>query len=388
MSSEILDFRTLSLNSRNGYLLNDSLKSNISFYVYNLHPFKDVTRISMRMRNATIPNFFYNIIDQTLTINYNTNISAQEVLISIPNGIYNIYSLLHILNSLIAQKSAYLQNFPISSLLNFSYNKEINRVIITTGHQPGQTLAQSQLPILSLSSSSGLLQKLGFYDAYFPTLFNNVQVARSPPDISGVNTIFLLFNELATNNYSSELSSTYFAKIPINSQIENTQTYSFNDDRSFFVSPSSLHNNLTASLYDQFGNILDFQGYDWSVTIEICFYRTGMTPHGDIEDTLQQISSQLQENLDNQSSGNTAPDASGAPAAVIVTDQQMQQIQNEEMPDGIRQMWEDLQLASPQEGMNIVPSNEEAAKAPPQEGTSARQKRKVPSSAPQDGVQL
>lgn len=342
LTDTVPDCRILSLNSANGTSFNGSQKSQVQFYIYNFHvPSKNVTLITMRIRNATIPNYFYNIIGQSLFIQYSSSSTFTNIIFPIPDGIYNIYSLLDVINSSIRTSSVEVDGVLLSYILAFDYDQKRNRITAVATNPPLQSIMASQAPSLLLMSNT-LSNKLGF-TTNTQLFFASITIAAVSPNISSVTTILIQSKEVQTNNFSSELNSSIIGKIPITSTLETTTTHFLTDDRPFIVSPTALQNQLTLYLYDQNGALLDFQGYDWSLTVELSFHTTGLAnTHGDLLDALDQINQSIQNNQQSQAQQQDTSDMQTENPPPESYQKASALVAQTELPEGIKELFNSL----------------------------------------------
>jgi hypothetical protein len=351
MSTTVADSRILSLSSNSAVLLNGTLNSNVTFNIFNFHiRTKDTAYITMRLRNATIPHFFYNIVQGSIVFQYNSLSTAPPATITVPvlDGIYNIYSLVKALNFQLSLATA--DGTSLSNMLRFDYDSVTNRVNLYVTASP----IGAVLPVLKMMPST-LASQLGF--TVYPTgsemFFSNAYQAGMGPNLIAVSCILIQAQEIRTENYSSELNSTILGKIPLSGASESVSTYNFTDDKAFLVPPSALQNQLTLYFYDQNGNLINFRGYHWYLTIELTFYRTGISPMAGLYDTLNSVVTELQQEMDalQQQQQDAQQDQGQEPLQIQsnvpqvpmrLTAEELQQLTFQEMPESIRNIWQDI----------------------------------------------
>lgn len=283
----IADERQFSICSRNAAVyINGSMKSAVQFSIPDFHVInKSVNYITMRITDATFPNFFYNLFSPTLSFSLSVNNQpATYFSLSFNSGCYNIYQCIQALNTAVKKYDMPVQGVWLSQVMYFSYNKELNQVSIVTNAMP-----LSIRPVLTLYSTD-LSTQLGFDipdDGLLIYLLNNQDTAATyPPDLSGVTHLFVQAIELAPLNYATELTSRYILKYPITGNLQTKTTYQYQNSAAFMIQPTSLHNILTLNIVDQNGNLVDFKGYDWDFTFILSYYRTDIQPIQDLFDTL------------------------------------------------------------------------------------------------------
>jgi hypothetical protein len=262
------DIREVSFNSNSATLLNGTRKSVVFFEnIYLLNPQPNVAYAELRVKDALFPNFFYNIMQDSFQIN--------DVLYEVPDGVYNIYTLIATMNQLVSIQ-------PTSSIY-FSYNTNANRVEIVC-----QVWPSNQVVLYGGS----LIQKLGFTSAQLPSTGTNLLTgARStallPPNLSAVTTIFIQSREFVPPNYATELDGgNYICKIPFNGNLGEMVYFNGQNQRPFLAPDSAFQGHMTISLLDQNGDSLDFQNYDWSITMEMTLYRNDIVHKEDLLTTM------------------------------------------------------------------------------------------------------
>jgi hypothetical protein len=219
-----------------------------SSYTFQIQPLiisnTDESQFVIGLESASIPLSFY-VINDT-----NRSFRLDGVTVAIAQGNYNIYSLLTELNFVLQQ-----YGFPAST--TFGYNANSNRLYITrnTGSSTFTSVANDAREVLGYQYVSYAS------DQEFSEIVNLTYT-------TGIT--FRLDNLQTTNrDASSSGGSTSLARIPITSPAYTILQF-FNNQPFYTTLKNKVINQISVSLVDDFGNLLNLNGTpNWFVTLRI-----------------------------------------------------------------------------------------------------------------------
>lgn len=293
---EVEDTRIYSLYSACGESQNGTLNSIVAF---NLVGFvsgtSDVTLVTIRLLSAFIPNVFNNVSGAMLQFRYQSSLTNVLVTLTIPNGRYDIYTLLTALQTSINGFTTFLDGSRLSSLLAFTYDYTTNAITLHL-YAASSSAVMPRLIVYDMA----FMEQLGFLiDDEITLFFSSTMTASNAPDLSGVTAALVQCYEIPTSNYSTELRTSMFAYIPIGCALGETQFYEFPYSSKFIIPSSSMMDKLTLSLNDQYGNPLDFRGTQWSMQFELAYRRNGYPIYEDMSTALSRVIQQVQSQIQN-----------------------------------------------------------------------------------------
>jgi hypothetical protein len=215
------------------------------------NPIKNIQAI--RLSSFEFPNVFYEFMDSK----GNNYFYLNEVKITVPNGNYTSDTLISTINSLIATY--------IGSEITFSYSRITGLVTITS---------TSPIPFLLnlLQDVETCYPSLGYYLGIRVPQVSNMTKYTGDSIIRtiGDNYFFLKVNDYG--KIGTELNDNYvMAKIIIN---KNKNCMVFDDSANFitkthvFYQPVNI-NKLCIELIDAYGNTIDMNYVDYSLTLEV-----------------------------------------------------------------------------------------------------------------------
>jgi hypothetical protein len=241
----ILDTLQLYLNSNAADRYNNNSNSDVEFHLPLIEA-NSQCYINLSVQNVSIPHSFYNCNSSNNILRYNLNSSPSEILtIVIPAGNYNVNTL-----------KTYLAN----SMTGFtvSYNATTNKY--TFYHN------SSDFTILS---SSTCLALLGFK--------NNVSLSSSSRTLTSTiccdfttTKCILIASSFPSSNISKAINSdnNIIASFPVDVLPFGLLTYS-NHNNYKFNTYANILSSITLRLTDQNGNLLDLNGCDWTITLQL-----------------------------------------------------------------------------------------------------------------------
>jgi hypothetical protein len=225
-------------------LLNGTKKSDVVFYFNNfLHPPRNTIELSISLVNASLPHSFYNINDT------NNQIRINSTVFTFPIGNYTPTSFITAWTSLVG--SGWTVTF--SSFTNsFSFTPPV-----TTTATFNDSNINSIFPVIGLQKS----------EYYF--LSSSAILTTGVVDFSGLRRVLIASPSFNIRNFNSNNSGSQniLASVPItNTQNGIIQYTNITQNKSVIFS-----NNLSLieiQLLDEEGNLIDFNGCDWSLTLQ------------------------------------------------------------------------------------------------------------------------
>lgn len=208
------------------------------------------SKVSVSVQTASIPYSFYNCDDFNNKFNYVENsITYYKI---IPQGNYNVLTLANALKTLMGA------NF------NITYNSLDNTFTILNYYNEFQLL-----------SSSTCFELLGFKDNLTYSSINKSLRSVISVNLFTIRNIYISSNNFMLNNINSSTpnNSSILCSIPIQSSAGSIISYS-----NIFNVYNEVYNthNLTLlhiKLTDQDGDILDLNGCNFSLTLQLDIYK-------------------------------------------------------------------------------------------------------------------
>ena len=249
------DSRLISLNTKNATKLNGSFNSNLVFNLRGLLKEEaDIVMTTIEVANYQIPISFYSINQYNNVLNYNFTSNKS---ITIAQGNYSAFTFI-----------TQLQNQILANGDSITITINRNTGILTFTGTANFTFL----------STSTVLSALGFPPTSNVSSVSNVLVASYPLNLSGVNRISLTSQNLATISYSSNSVSNILANISINRPPFSILTLD-NAYRITKVLKNKIVDTIDFALYDENGNLVNFNGLDWTISISLNIIRKYFLPN-------------------------------------------------------------------------------------------------------------
>lgn len=294
MDYDICDMRLINLNSANAEKINGSFCSDVKFNFKNvLQESIDTDYVTIGVLNAQIPVSFYtiNYTNDTLVFVY----GSTTYNVQLTRGNYNS-------NSLIQELTA--------KLLLIGFN-----MTIVTSKITGVMTFSSTINFSFLGTSS-IFPIIGFIPG---TNYNSTSLSLTaiyPLNLLGIKRLKVSSIMMATNTYDSNnlgVNST-IASIPVNVPSFGLIDYVNNSNAYPLLMAKSL-SNIDVQIYDEGNNLINFNGIDWTITIQITIYKKVQkinpeTIFSNISNVLEDIKDEL--NQDNNTDDNKDTDNSVA----------------------------------------------------------------------------
>ena len=253
----------ITLNSKNAMLMNSTLKSSVNFnFVSVLKEEDDIVRSYISVINAQIPMSYYVITSANNKLSYNTQSPVMITDLNIPVGNYNSYTLCEKLTSLFLAngKTITITVSSVNGLINFAQSSSV--FTIYPYKLSGSNLVFSTIaPLLGLTSTA--------------TYSGTSITGNYPVNLLGTKRIKIKSNVLAINSLSSiNLSyNTTIATIPVDNSYFSIISYENQNGLNKNIIKVTTIENLDIQLTDDDDNLIDFNNFDWTITLCISIER-------------------------------------------------------------------------------------------------------------------
>ena len=253
----------ITLNSKNATLMNSTLKSSVNFnFVSVLKEEDDIVRSYISVINAQIPMSYYVITSANNQLSYNTMSPVFVVDLNIPVGNYNSYTLCEKLTSLFLAngKTITISVSSVNGLINFAQSSSVFTIY------PYQ-LSGSNLLLSTIAPTLGLTSTA--------TYSGTSITGNYPVNLLGTKRIKIKSNALAINSLSSiNLSfNTIIATVPVDNAYFSMISYENQNNLNKNIIKVPTIENLDIQLTDDDDNLIDFNNFDWTITLCISIER-------------------------------------------------------------------------------------------------------------------
>ena len=309
-----LDKRLINLYSHNATTIdNYPLMSKATFAFPDiLKEERGIVYCELGVLNAQIPVSFYVVNIYNNILKYKIGSGATET-ITIAEGNYTSSTLIT------AMKSA------------FSANGETN-INITISKITGKlTFTNTVNNFTFLYSGSTMLDILGFIDTQN---YTSTSLTLNPPyplNILGLQRIKVNSSYLSTytyNSYNKGLSNT-IASIPVNASSFGLINY-INQNGNYGLLRAKTISTIDIELRDELDNLIDFNGIDWTMTLELNIFRQDDFSDNQLNPILNPILQVLQ-TIENDLGGNQPTDQPTDQPTEEPTEEPTDQAQNTEV---------------------------------------------------------
>ena len=253
----------ITLNSKNATLMNSTLKSSVNFdFISILKEEDDIVRSYISVINAQIPMSYYLITSANNKLSYNTMSPVDIIDLYIPVGNYNSYTLCEKLTSLFLAngKTITITVSSVNGKINFAQSSSVF-TIYPYQLSGGNLLFSTIAPILGLTSTA--------------TYSGTSITGNYPVNLLGTKRIKIKSNVLAINSLSSiNLSyNTTIATIPVDNSYFSIISYENQNGLNKNIIKVTTIENLDIQLTDDDDNLIDFNNFDWTITLCISIER-------------------------------------------------------------------------------------------------------------------
>jgi hypothetical protein len=243
------------LNSKFADTRINNSPSNISFYFQNIIS-STQTHIYMRVLDVVIPYSFYQINSSNNFLVYE-NAAGYKSYITISRGNYNVYQLISEL------KAQFVNNY---INMNVTYNEITNKLTFILDRPAGSPYQE-----FKFLNTSTCLRLLGFSG----TSTSVLQSLTSDNTINLVPTNYICIH---SNIYSSYINKSQpsnllnmLVAIPVLSPPNSLISYQPSSNTCVNTYDYTF-NQLSLELTDEYGNEIELNGQEWSMTLELLFY--------------------------------------------------------------------------------------------------------------------
>ena len=234
-------------NTLNTTLENGDYKSKIRYAIpYLITTNENTLYQTVRVLNVIIPYSFY-IINE-----YNCNLNINNIILVIPYGNYNAYTLLDTINALMTENN-------ILGVLSLDVSN-------------GKYILTATQNITVRTTTNNINKIIGLDNSTYTTIFDITDYKINfpyPVNTSGIHNIFIKTNFNTSNQkFGGYVTSHILTSIPVQvepfgiiqySNYENTETIIRNKDMDF----------LSIELLDDNLNYINMNGLDWTIRLEI-----------------------------------------------------------------------------------------------------------------------
>lgn len=277
MDYDICDMRFINLNSSDAVQNNNAFLSDVRFNFTNiLSDEQNINYVTCGVLNAQIPVSFYTINYTNDTLNFSVDGGSVKQLL-VTRGNYNSNSLITELKTQFTMLGYTFEiiTSKISGVMTFS----------SVGHNFTFYGTSSLFPIIGFPTGTN-------YHSSISSL-----TAIRPLNLLGIKRLKVNSVALSTNVYDSagfSLSSN-IASIPINVQSFALIDY-VNSSNAFPILKSKFVTYIDIQIVDEDGNLINFNGVNWTMTLQMNIYRKGKKEDSTflpIVDLLQDIKEEL-----------------------------------------------------------------------------------------------
>jgi hypothetical protein len=244
-------------------VINGSFKSSVNFdFISILKEEDDIIRSYISVVNAQIPMSYYLITSTNNKLSYNTQSPIFIQDLYIPVGNYNSYTLCEKLISLFLAQGIII-NITVSSingLINFAQSSSIF-LIYPYQVYPSNLIISSIAPLIGLTNT---------------TIYSGTSITGNyPVNLLGTKRIKIKSSALAINSLSS-VNSSYnntIAIIPVDNSFFSLINYENKNELNKNIIKVSTIENLDIQLTDDDDNLINFNNFDWALTLCISIER-------------------------------------------------------------------------------------------------------------------
>lgn len=244
--------------------------------------YKNIT--SVKLTSLEFPNTFYSFStlrgNTTFTISLNISSVITDYVITIPDGNYQNSSTVLTLNptTLVDAINTAMTNAGLTSIVA-SYSGSTHRVKFTYTGVSNVNFIITFPTSNTNPYSNGIGYNLGFFQKSYtsPTtgIITTTQIsADAPPDVIQDKYFYVQINDwnLIDHQDVNQTSFPVFAKVQLpgtkNTMIFDSNYINSSTKEYFFQQPVNIQ-RLEVKLLDAFGNVLETNGDNWSMTLEL-----------------------------------------------------------------------------------------------------------------------
>ena len=250
------DVTLIEINSKDRY---NGTSANFN---YN---FKQIGRenvTSIRVNKTTIPYSYYNTREQTFTVTID---EEPPVLINFPAGSYTPLTLSNQLLALI--------NPTVSQPVTITFNQNTNKFTVSVANP--HTISINFSNVLSQPTTSGnslinynIGHQMGFINLILPTTQSHT--SDIVVNLNATVNIYISSNSLTSymQSYFNTNKSNIIQAVPIQVNSFNYIVWENQQDTTFAFDNGTI-NQFDLKLLDDYGNILDLNGNNWTMELQL-----------------------------------------------------------------------------------------------------------------------
>ena len=238
----------LSSTSKIGTKMNTTYNSKINFQIPRfIIKRPNILYNTLKVIHAEIPYSFYIINSTNNILILKNNTTSVFSYFTVPEGNYNAFTLLTVLNS-------FHPDFIFS--LNSSTGKYSIESVINFNIPVGSTI---------IKLISGILNTV-----YISTLLNSKYYINLPYPVNlmGTKNIFIKCNLILENLQSKTSDNQTLKSIPVNVPPFGLVLYNNNENIESLIKNSQI-DNLNIEIVDDDNNLINFNNQDWTITLEL-----------------------------------------------------------------------------------------------------------------------
>ena len=226
--------------------------------------FKQGRQYFMRLENNRFPISYYNINSTNNVLKIEEDNGATQVIITatIPPGNYLISELLLEIETQLDANTAQANDYTI------------NKSNITGKVDIQFTGGSTTITIQDVTTGGSTMNTIiGFEDAEYSTTDAVLLFSPNHVNLTTIRYLSVMTDISSHNSYTTEHRLPFGVKIPITQLRSNVEF--FDNHNGPTVKLNNLHklNKIRFTVKDNFGNIVDFNGVDWSTELHILEWR-------------------------------------------------------------------------------------------------------------------
>jgi hypothetical protein len=243
----------LTSSGENVFKFNGSMNSHVRYYLNNIvESNKMILYNNVKLSHCEFPYSFNNIL------------IVNGISLIVNTGNYTAYTLQQNINQLLSENS-------ITAQLSFSTSS-------------GKYTLTSSNPITINQSS--LYKIVGLENGNYIGIFNGSNYVIqfiNPVNTGGIRNIYIKTNILTENTFTYNNNSGIIKSIPVNVPPFGIIMYNNNENIESLIKNKSL-DYLDIELLDDNANLINFNGLDWSICLEIKVYKNFFAYNYDINE--------------------------------------------------------------------------------------------------------
>lgn len=263
------DSRLYSFNVKNAAIqYNGTFNSNVLFQIAGFVKRQtDVTAIYVSMESASIPSSWYifNLTNNTLAFSLSlAGGPFTPYSLTMPPGTYDAYTIQTLLNNQLIALSI--------TAFTFIYNLQNNKFgILWANSTPASNVVSINSTLTTMQDLIGLV--LPGPDSIIYDLLQERDFT-DQVNLSGVTTYFIQCAEIPVQNQSLQTNGAIMGSIQNAAGLWGLTLWDNTSQLKFMV-PANIHiDQLTVRIYDQEGNLIDFNNQEWNMTMKVSYLRT------------------------------------------------------------------------------------------------------------------